>query len=127
MIQRVIYPLDRHGYDAGPSTPWGKAQGGYHIWRGVVCYYTAGHGGFRVSRKIAEKYMTEYSRLHCTRFDGRAYWYEEDCEVNLPLYELSKNLPGFKEKALEFSSHATIENLEERIGFWFKDYPKEAA
>lgn len=123
MIERVTYPLDSKGYDAGPSTPWGKAQGGYHIWRGVICYYTAGHGGFRVSKRLAEKYMTPYSRKNCTRFDGRSYWFEEDCEINLPLYELSLNLQGFASKALEFSSSATIEKLVERIKEWFKDYP----
>lgn len=125
MIERFTYPLDRHGNDAGPTTPWGKAQGGYHIWRGVICYYTAGHGGVRVSKRIAEKYMTPYSRKNCTRFDGKNYWYEEDCEINLPLYELSLNLPGFSAKALEFSKSATKEMLEERIHEYFKDYPFE--
>lgn len=127
MIERFTYPLDRHGNDAGPTTPWGKAQGGYHIWRGVICYYTAGHGGVRVSKRIAEKYMTEYARTHCIDRYG-AYWFEEDCDISLPLFELSLNLPGFAEKAKEFSSSATIEGLTDRIKLYFKDYPfkKEA-
>lgn len=124
MIEHRTYPTDSKGYDMGPSTPWGKAQGSYRLARGVIFYYTAGHGGMKVSKRIAEKYMTEYARKHCINRYG-AYWYEEDCDINLPLYELSMNLPGFADKALEFSKSATKERLEERIHEYFKDYPFE--
>lgn len=57
--------LDNRGEGNGVSTPWGKAQHSYHLRRGVVFYSTSGHGGMRVSKRIAVKYMTEYSRTHC--------------------------------------------------------------
>lgn len=127
MIEHRTYPTDRRGNDMGPSTPWGKAQGSYKLARGVIFYYTAGHGGMKVSKRIAEKYMTEYARTHCIDRYG-AYWFEEDCDINLPLYELSLNMPGFASIAVEFSKSATIEGLTDRIKLYFKDYPfkKEA-
>lgn len=122
MIERFTYPLDRYGNDAGPTTPWGKAQGSYKLARGVIFYYTSGHGGMKVSKRIADKYMTEYARTHCIDRYG-AYWFEEDCDINLPLYELSLNMPGFAAVAVEFSKNATIEKLPEYIRRWNSDYP----
>lgn len=122
MIEHFHYPTSKNGFDLGPSTPWGKAQYGYHLARGVVFYGTAGHGGMKVSKRIAEKYMTEYSRENCIQRYG-AYWYEEDCDINLPLYELSLNLPGFAEIAVQFSKNATVEKLPEHIKRWNPDYP----
>lgn len=121
MIVKHSY-IARNGDGDGPSTPWGPAQFSYILHRGVVFYSTAGHGGMRVSERIAEKYMTEYSRSHCIHRNG-FYWFEEDCDINLPLYELSKNLPGFDKAALEFSSSATNEYMEAAIKRWNPDYP----
>lgn len=126
MIKQFV-TLDHRGEGNGASTPWGKAQHSYHLRRGVVFYSTSGHGGMKVSKRIAEKYMTEYSRENCIQRYG-AYWYEEDCDINLPLYELSLNLPGFAEIAVQFSKNATVEKLPEYIKQWNPDYPfKEAA
>ncbi len=57
------------------STPWGPSQGSNQIARGIMFYYTAGHGGVHLSptRNIQ---VPEYMR----NADG---WYEEDCEWSL--------------------------------------------
>lgn len=75
MIVKNSY-IARNGDGDGPSTPWGPAQFSYILHRGVVFYSTAGHGGMRVSERIAEKYMTEYSRSHCIHC-----WQYQSCEL----------------------------------------------
>lgn len=54
------------------TTPWGLSQSKKTITRGINCYSTAGHGGYKVSDKLNQQ-IPAYMR----NADG---WYEEDCE-----------------------------------------------
>lgn len=54
------------------STPWGAAQSSHRYARGIVCYSTAGHGGFHVSPTVNQK-------IH-PALRIKNGWYEEDCE-----------------------------------------------
>lgn len=58
------------------STPWGAAQQSESLCRGIVQYYTAGHGGVHLS-PTRNMVVPEYMR----NADG---WYEEDCEWAIP-------------------------------------------
>jgi len=72
--------------DKGPRTPWGPAQVGYPITKGVVWYSTAGHGGLGVARSVASKKLTPQARKMAMKSGGR-FWYEEDADWAIPFFE----------------------------------------
>jgi len=77
-------------YDrSAPKTPWGPAQDAYVIDRGVAWYSTAGHGGMKVARGVAQKMLSDAARKMGDLWGG-AYWYEEDVGWAIPCYEVPK-------------------------------------
>lgn len=71
----------------GPWTPWGYAQSARILQRGVQSYSTAGHGGMGITEAIAEKYLTDAARIAAGRPEQGKYWFEEDADGVIPLYE----------------------------------------
>lgn len=71
-----------HPEGRGPSTPWGSAQYTRSFGRGIGECGTAGHGGIRVSRALAEKTMLPAVLRKAIR-QGGYYWFEEDCAYSL--------------------------------------------
>lgn len=72
------------------STPWGQSQRIYKKGHGVAFASCAGHGGFRVSKALAEKRMPASHLKHSIYLNGY-YWFEEDCAwafvaLNFPEY-----------------------------------------
>ena len=67
------------------STIWGAAQSVSHLCRGVRSVSTASHGGLLVAKQYAEKYMPKEILEH-TPFEYGSYQFEEDCEMNIPLF-----------------------------------------
>lgn len=77
------------------STPWGRAQdisplmwatdaGGTRVpvlWQ----VYTASHGGTRVHRELAARFLNGIPKS-CHAYGGSRLWYEEDCESSVPLF-----------------------------------------
>lgn len=61
------------------SSPWGKSQQINKIAPGIAFVSTAGHGGYRVSKRKAEKYFTHVELKHAAIMSGSYYWFEEDC------------------------------------------------
>jgi len=59
-------------------SPWGEIQETKHIGTGLIMVSTARHGGIWVAPEQLKR-MPEHIRSH----DG---WYEEDCEVAMPLW-----------------------------------------
>ncbi|KAE9708267.1 DUF7007 domain-containing protein, partial [Escherichia coli] len=68
--QREARALGRRDIGSTANTPWGPSQGATVYAEGVVCYSTAGHGGFHLS---AERNRSVHPMLLAR--DG---WYEED-------------------------------------------------
>lgn len=66
----------------GPHTPWGSGQYSKPFGRGIAEIGTAGHGGIRVSRALAEKNMRP-EILKVAIEQGDYYWFEEDCAYSL--------------------------------------------
>ena len=64
--------IGRYTENSNTSTMWGKAQHVERYAKGINCYSTSGHGGFKISSKVNEE-IPEYFRNK----DGN---YEEDCE-----------------------------------------------
>jgi hypothetical protein len=71
----------------GPWTPWGSAQSARTIQRGVQFYSTAGHGGMGITEAVAEKHLTDAARIAAGRPQQGKYWFEEDIDFAIPLYE----------------------------------------
>jgi len=75
-------------YSRGGSwTPWGSAQNARTIQRGVQFYSTAGHGGLGITEAVAEKHLTDAARIAAGRPKQGKYWFEEDVDAAIPLYE----------------------------------------
>jgi len=68
------------------STPWGAAQHVHTLFRGCAIVSTAGHGGMMIAASTAERLLTEAARKEAL-IHGGYFCYEEDCAVEIPLYE----------------------------------------
>lgn len=64
-------------------TPWGMSQQIKKIAPGIAFLSTAGHGGYRVSKKLAERSFTHAELKHAAIYGGNYYWFEEDCAWSL--------------------------------------------
>lgn len=75
--ERAYWP----DYDkTAPKSPWGPVQHQTDYMNGCVEVSTSGHGGMKVVGALAKKIPA--------LFRNRSSWYEEDCEVLIPLYYL---------------------------------------
>lgn len=92
----IIAPNGPFAHSECPtSTPWGRAQDTSVLMWGVsedgtripVLWqvYTAGHGGTRVHRELAARFLNGIPKA-CHAFGGSRLWYEEDCESTVPLF-----------------------------------------
>ena len=98
-------------------TPWGMAQYSERHFKGCTTYGTASHGGINISPSVYH-YLSEYTRnAGYISPTHKGLWYEEDCAVMLPLYELYK-VPEFAEKLKERYKRPTLEQVKQ----WFPDY-----
>ena len=99
------------------TTPWGSSQYSERHFKGCTTYATASHGGIHISPS-AYKYLSEYTRKAGWEYGGlKGLWYEEDCAVMLPLYDLFK-VPELAEKLKERYKRPTLEQVKQ----WFPDY-----
>lgn len=108
---------------ASTNTPWGVSDYSKVICRGAISYSTGSHGGLCVSSTLASK-MSRYCLRQALRF-GNGYWYEEDCDEPMALYDLCKNVPGFEQKMKQAFPNMTVEKLEESVKRWHPGYPFE--
>lgn len=107
---------------ADTTTPWGESQDVVKIAPGVNVYSTAGHGGMSVSAGLL-KYLTKFTVKQAIRY-GSGYWFEEDVDIILPIYELSLNMPGFRQKIMEKMKYSD-ESMVAEIKRWFPNYKFE--
>lgn len=105
------------GDRTAPSTPWGPAQYAYQYAPGVVFYSTAGHGGIKVSPGAA-KNLSGAARKEGMYWGG-AFWYEEDVDANIPLYEVPAWLEAFNRLG---GGHLTKETLLRGLQSYHKVY-----
>ena len=95
----------------GSRTPWGGAQHVTPIAPGFVSVSTAGHGGVKLSR--------ERNSLIPTALRNSNGWYEEDCEINIPLHyfpEAWARLPHVTASVDELTT-----STDQAIKDWFPD------
>lgn len=70
-------------------TIWGTTQSIEHIVRGVMTCSTAGHGGMLIAPGYAKAHIPA-DVLARTPFQNGYYQFEEDCEINIPLFYAPK-------------------------------------
>lgn len=74
------------------STPWGASQYAKTITRGATFFSTAGHGGLRITKTLAEKHnLPKYMIDGVAIVDKYGYWFEEDCACCVALLWLHEN------------------------------------
>ena len=93
-------------------TPWGEAQTIEKIIPGLVLVSTASHGGVRVGASLT-KYIPEIFRTGDN-------WYEEDCEIEIPMYFLKAKIAEVRPEWVE-RNEIKLSNCEDAIKYWFKD------
>jgi len=93
-------------------TPWGEAQTIEEIIPGLVLVSTASHGGVRVGASLT-KYIPEIFRTGDN-------WYEEDCEIEIPMYFLKSKIAEVRPEWVE-RNEIKLSNCEDAISHWFKD------
>lgn len=102
-----------------PKTPWGSAQTAYNIARGVTWYSTAGHGGLKVAKGIAQKMLSDAARK-MGDFWGGAYWYEEDVAWAIPCYEVPQ-WDALIARKMGGKKHSK-KDLEQIVRRWYPKY-----
>jgi len=88
-------------------TPWGTADGGYQIAKGIYWVYTPSHGGIMISKGLARKILSPEALKLGIPYGGYLS-YEEDCDYSVVLYELYTKF-GIKDPQIE------TENYEEKL------------
>lgn len=105
------------------STPWGASQHSTKILRGAVFHSTAGHGGVHISEQLAGKALSKFVRNNGIN-DGNGYWYEEDCGIALPMYELMK--AGYADEICKAFNNLVADRLQasffDSIARWYPEY-----
>lgn len=67
-------------------TPWGTADAFFPVIRGVRFLSTPSHGGLAVAKGVASKLLSDAAR-YAAEYANGYYWFEEDCKINIALYE----------------------------------------
>ena len=95
------------------NTPWGQSDYQRTIQRGLHWVSTPSHGGFMVSRGLAENLLTRAAISEGEHF-GDYLAFEEDCDAAIVLYELPQTREGF--------SHVSDAELLESLSYWHIPY-----
>jgi hypothetical protein len=102
----------------GLPTPWGPAQHLTEYAKGCVSVGTAGHGGMMIGKAFARKHLSEAAIKRGIVF-GQWLGYEEDCEWEIPAFELPEFWPTI------FKHHPGRDNrayLLRDLSYWNADY-----
>jgi hypothetical protein len=94
------------------TTPWGAAQAVSLVADGIGMVHTAGHGGFKLS-DWRNSCVPAYMRR-------RGGWYEEDCEVAIPLCVFAEELK--REGADWLKQALTNHPPAETLANWYPEY-----
>lgn len=92
------------------DTPWGPAQHVERLADGIYLISTAGHGGIWLSMPRIEQLheaVGDY-KTWLDRESGRGGWFEEDCDMLLPLVVFAADLPDKHREAVEKNRDACI-------------------
>jgi hypothetical protein len=98
------------------NTIWGKSDSKITLARGLSWVGTPSHGGFAITTKAAQQYLTNAAIQRGER-RGAYLFYEEDCLADIVLYERPQVL------RLKWSTSVpTKESLIKSLSAWNADY-----
>jgi len=100
------------------NTPWGKSDSKVTLARGISFVTTASHGGFAVTPTAALQYLSTAAVSRALKYGGY-YFFEEDCDAAIVLFELPLALRMKWNKSLRLAGkYALIKSL----SMWHSDY-----
>lgn len=107
-------------------SPWGKVRHRVTWMRGVHEVHTAGHGGLGVALGVASKLLPDTAIKAGAIIQGGYAWFEEDCAINLALYESPTILGALLERRgkntdAEFNEYRAM--VRASVIRWYPDYP----
>lgn len=70
-------------------TPWGQSYDADEMMEGVFSVSTLSHGGIMIEKAVAAKLLTPFAIKRGVPY-GNYLTYEEDCQISIPLYELTE-------------------------------------
>jgi len=110
-----------HGFRVPYPTPWGPTQACFTYVRGVHHVTTAGHGGFLIAKRWAEKNLSPQAIEQAQLFNNY-YCFEEDCAAYIPLFE---SVDIRRINAVRAGTNAVAErDMVSVINQYFSDYFK---
>jgi hypothetical protein len=104
------------------NSPWGPVQQQDNFCPGVTRVSTAGHGGFAIAEGFAHKHLSEAARSRAGFKNSGYYWYEEDCDWAIPVYELPDLWPEVFRWMPQGSAAEYEKYLIESLSCWNADY-----
>lgn len=101
------------------GSPWGTIQYRKIFTRGFSSVSTAGHGGFMLSKRFAEKYLSREALKRAIKYRDY-YCYEEDCDWAIPAFELKQ----YWEKIFQYAGEDINpeQYLLKTLSYWNADY-----
>lgn len=97
-------------------SPWGNIQHSRIIMRGMRSVSTDGHGGLMLTKKFAEKHLSESALKRGFRY-GEYYCYEEDCAWSIPTLEIKESWDKWYDEDTDAEKR-----LLETISTYYADY-----
>ena len=97
------------------NTPWGKSDSKITLTRGISWVGTPSHGGFAITPSAALTYLSTAAVARAEKY-GSYYFFEEDCDASIVLFELAAGLLA------KLGGVPTNESLIQSLSRWHADY-----
>jgi len=97
------------------NTPWGKSDSKITLTRGISWVGTPSHGGFAITPSAALTYLSTAAVARAEKY-GTYYFFEEDCDASIVLFELPAGLLA------KLGGVPTNESLIQSLSRWHADY-----
>jgi hypothetical protein len=104
------------------KTPWGTSQTRETIAEGIHSVTTASHGGIMIRREAYNKAGFSSAGRARAMMYGEYYCYEEDCDIDIILFEMYKTAPQIFSEAKKLFTILTPELIKKRLSLWNADY-----
>ena len=106
----MYYP--KFNYKNARPTPWGKADSVKQLAAGVTLIGTPSHGGIMIGKNKAKGILTPAGRM-CGRQWNQYLCYEEDCLMNIVLFEHPEYWVEYQKTWMRPEEVSTVENIKE--------------
>jgi len=101
-------------------SPWGGIQASQVITRGMKAVSTAGHGGYMVTEKFADKYLSEPCKKRALIYSNYLC-FEEDCAWAILAFDVLDHF-GDKMKSEKVTLEEYRDGLIKTLSLYYADY-----